>query len=152
VVVLVETNCVLQLQGALDHKVGTVLTDTSVSNDPVDLSAQGVLASIVRLPLLAYKEIPTYGVIFNMNNGIMQLAIRSFLTLYYKLGLVSTVVYSRFKGSDSGYRLRCRFRGVVDAVAVNPVKYRLVYKVVDIAGISEPMLHWIDVHLRTEAR
>jgi hypothetical protein len=152
VVVLVEMNCVLQLQAALDHKVDTVLTDTSISNDPVDLSAQGVLAIVVRLPLLAYEEIPTCGVIFNMNDGIMQLANRSLLAPYYKLGLVSTVVYGRFKGSDSGYRLRCRFRGIVDAVAVNPVKYRLTYKVVDVAGTSEPVLHWIDIHLRAEAR
>jgi hypothetical protein len=95
----------------------------------------------VRLPLLAYKEIPTCGVIFDVNDGIMQLAYRSLFTLCYKLGLVSTVVHGRFKGSDSGHRLRCRFRGVVDAVAVNPVKYRLTYKVVDVAGTSEPVLH-----------
>jgi hypothetical protein len=80
----------------------------------------------------------------------MQLANRPLLAPCYKLSLVSTVVHGRFKGSDSGRRLRCRFRGVVDAVAVNPVKYRLAYKVVDVAGTSEPMLHWIDVHLRAE--
>jgi hypothetical protein len=86
VVVLVEMNCVLQLQGALDHGVGTVPTDASVSNDPVDLRAQGVLAIVVRLPLLAYKEIPTYGVVFDVNDGIMQLANRSLLAPCYKLG------------------------------------------------------------------
>jgi hypothetical protein len=65
---------------------------------------------------------------------LCSLPIGPFLAPCYKLGLVSTVVHGRFKGSDSGYRWRCRFRGIVDAVAVNPVKYRLAYKVVDVAS------------------
>jgi hypothetical protein len=87
VIFLVKVDSILKLYYALDHKVGTVLTDAAVYNNSVDLYNIGVL-SHSGLALLTLKDEPARAALFNIDDRVIKLTNRSLYALCFKPAFV----------------------------------------------------------------
>jgi hypothetical protein len=76
VIFLVKVDGILELHYALDHKIGTIPTDTAVYNNSVDLHNIGVLG-YDGLALLSLKDEPARTALFDVDDRVMELANRS---------------------------------------------------------------------------
>jgi hypothetical protein len=84
---LVKVDSILELHCALDHEVGTVLTDAAVYNNSEDLHIIGVLGH-GGLALLTLKDQPARAAPFDVDDRVMKLANRSLYALCFKPAFV----------------------------------------------------------------